>query len=117
MLDKQMFFIYNISIKRTNVLRRVKMERVKNIIKDVLFILVVITIFHTIINYQLAKTEYKTYEHTVKSGETIWNLASSICSEKEELYIKNVINDIREINDLEDPTIYVGQVINLPIYD
>jgi len=93
------------------------MKRVKELIKDVLFILIMIIIFKTVVTYQLAKTQYETYEYTVNNGETLWNIAADICEDNDELYIKNVINDIREINDLENPTIYVGQTIQLPIYN
>lgn len=93
------------------------MKRVKELIKDVLFILIIIIIFKTVVTYQLAKTQYETYEYTVNHGETLWNIAADICEDNEELYIKNVIKDIREINGLETPTIYVGQTINLPIYN
>ena len=93
------------------------MKRVKELIKDVLFILIIIIIFKTVVTYQLAKTHYETYEYTVNYGETLWNIAADICEDNDELYIKNVINDIRDINDLENPTIYVGQTLKLPIYD
>ena len=93
------------------------MKRVKELMKDVLFILIMIIIFITVVTYRLAKTQYETYEYTVNNGETLWNIAADICADNDELYIKNVINDIRDINDLENPTIYVGQTIQLPIYN
>lgn len=93
------------------------MKKVKELLKDVLFILILIIIFKTVVNYELAKTNYETYEYTVNSGETLWNIATKICDKNQDLYIKKVINDIRDINDLENPTIYVGQTLQLPIYN
>ena len=93
------------------------MIRVKEIIKNILFILALIIIFNTIISYELAKSEYKTYSYVVVGGDTIWSIATNICSNNENLYIKNVIKDIREINNLDEPIIYIGQEIELPIYN
>ena len=111
-----MFLYYNKDIKRTNVYKGDYMERLKNLVKDVIFILLVIIIFNMLISYQVAKTEYKTYEYTVEKGETLWDIATKICKEDENLYVRNVIKDIRNINNLPDPTIYKGQVIMIPIY-
>lgn len=93
------------------------MKRVKELVKNVLFILLVILLFKTIVSYQLAKTEYKTYEYEIKEKDTLWNIAMEICKEDDDLYVRKVINDIKEINILNSSTIYEGQVIKLPIYN
>lgn len=93
------------------------MNRLKEMLKNILFILVVIIIFKTLVTYQLAKTEFITYDYTVNIGETLWNIAADICNNNDDLYIKNVINDIKNINNLESPIIYEGQIIKLPIYN
>lgn len=93
------------------------MKKIKELVKDILFLFVVILVFNIVISKGLAKTEYKTCDYTVKDGDTVWNIASDICNENNELYIKNVVSDIRKINELDEPTIYAGQVIMLPIYN
>lgn len=93
------------------------MKRLRKMLKNIFFILIVILIFKTLISYQLARTQYETYDYSVKGNDTIWNIAAKICSENEDLYIRKVILDIKEINNLEDSTIYIGQVIKLPIYN
>lgn len=93
------------------------MNRLKEMLKNILFILVIIIIFKALVTYQLAKTEFQTYDYTVTSGDTLWNIAADICEDNNDLYIKNVISDIKSINNLENPIIYVGQTIKLPIYN
>lgn len=93
------------------------MENLKKMIKNILFILVVILFFKTIISYQLAKTEYKTYDYTVHANDTLWNIASEICTYNEDVYIRKVITDIKQINNMKESIIYEGQTIMLPIYN
>lgn len=116
-IDKQMFFWYNLISKRTNVYRGGYMKNLKQMIKNILFILVLIFIFKAFMSYQLAKTEYKTYNYTVNANDTLWNIASNICSKNTDIYIIKVITDIKEINNMSESIIYEGQTIMLPIYN
>lgn len=93
------------------------MNRLKDMVKNIIFILLIILVFKTLVSYQLAKTQYQTYEYSVKYSDTIWNIAAKICSENEDLYIRKVVADIKEINSLDSSTIYIGQTIKLPIYN
>ncbi len=93
------------------------MKNLKKMIKNILFILVLIFLFKTVISYQLAKTEYQTYNYTVNANDTLWNIASNICSKNRDIYIRKVITDIKEINNMSESVIYEGQTIMLPIYN
>lgn len=93
------------------------MKNLKKMIKNILFILVFIFLFKTVISYQLAKTEYQTYNYTVNANDTLWNIASNICSKNRDIYIRKVITDIKEINNMSESVIYEGQTIMLPIYN
>lgn len=93
------------------------MKNLKKMIKNILFILVLIFLFKTVISYQLAKTEYQTYNYTVNANDTLWNIASNICSKNKDIYIRKVITDIKEINNMSESVIYEGQTIMLPIYN
>ena len=93
------------------------MKNLKQMIKNILFILVLIFIFKAFMSYQLAKTEYKTYNYTVNANDTLWNIASNICSKNRDIYIRKVITDIKEINNMSESVIYEGQTIMLPIYN
>lgn len=93
-----------------------KIERVKEMIKNVIILLGIIIVFKSLISYQLAKSEYLTYDYFVRNNDTIWTIAEKICSENNNLNIRNVISDIKNINNIESSTIYSGQTIKLPIY-
>lgn len=93
------------------------MKKIRVMVKNILFILVVMLLLKAIVSYQLAKTEYSTYNYSVKGNDTIWTIATKICSENENLYIRKVIVDIKKLNDLNDSTIYIGQTLKLPIYN
>lgn len=90
------------------------MEKVKELTKNILMILIFILLFKMVISYQLAKTEYKTYDYTVQKQDTLWTIAAKIS--EEESNIRNTIIEIKEINQMEDAKIYEGQTIKLPIY-
>ena len=85
------------------------MKKVKELSKNILMILAFILLFKLVLSYQLAKTEYKTYDYTVQTQDTLWTIAAKISD-------GNTIIEIKEINEMEDAQIYVGQTLKLPIY-
>lgn len=91
------------------------MENVKKMVKNIILIVAVLLLFKAAISYQIAKTDYNTYDYLVVNNDTLWTIAGQICDENKN--IRNVIIDIKEINNLKDSTIYVGQTIKLPIYN
>ena len=94
-----------------------KIKKLKNMIKNIILLFIIIIIIKTLASYQLAKSELKTYDYIVKQNDTLWSIAGQICKQDETLNIKNVIIDITNINEIENSTIYSGQVIKLPIYN
>ena len=83
------------------------MKKIKEMIKNTLFILIIILSFKVLISY----------EYIVKGNDTLWTIAGQICDKNDDLYIRKVIVDIKEMNKLEDSIIYIGQTIKLPIYE
>lgn len=55
--------------------------------------------------------------YTVKSGDTLWSIASNINKEhyKQEKDIRKIVYAIRKTNDLKGNTIYSGQTLTLPL--
>lgn len=52
---------------------------------------------------------------TVIHGDTVWNIASGIKSDKD---IREVVHDIYTINGMSSgETIYPGQVLRIPVYE
>ncbi len=55
--------------------------------------------------------------YTVKSGDTLWSIASGINKEhyNQEKDIRKIVYAIRKANKMKGNTIYSGQILNLPI--
>ena len=64
------------------------------------------------------KKEVHTYEYTVSNTDTLWNISKTVCknSKNDNISIQSVIKDIKYRNNLVDSSIYVGQVLQIPIY-
>ena len=61
--------------------------------------------------------EIHTYDYTVSSNDTLWNISKDVCNKSNEnLDIQNVVHDIKYRNKLSNSDIYVGQVLEIPIY-
>lgn len=58
-------------------------------------------------------TPLRTTEYTVVCGDTLWDIASNIDSNKD---IREVIFDICEINGNDSSIVTEGRVIYLPVY-
>lgn len=91
------------------------MKKIK-IIMDIVFILIIISIFNLIISNQLEKNILDYKEYVVRSGDTIWSIAMDLVDNNRKIYIKSIINDIKTLNSLNDVLIYEGQEILLPVY-
>ena len=87
----------------------------KKIIIDIVFILIIISIFNLIISNQLEKNILDYKEYVVRSGDTIWSIAMDLVDNNRKIYIKSIINDIKTLNSLNDVLIYEGQEILLPV--
>ncbi len=85
--------------------------------KNIIIILVMILIISIFLNKNFCKEKTKFQTCTVKESQTLWNIANNICKENENLNIRSVIFDIKKANNLDDNLIYVGQVLQIPIYD
>lgn len=50
--------------------------------------------------------------HVVESGETLWELASTVADDGSDL--RGIVRDIQELNQLDGATIHPGQRLQLP---
>lgn len=64
----------------------------------------------------LAEEQLPVTKQVVLSNDTLWDIAQSICQEKNHLNIQNVILDIKELNQLSNSVIYTGQTLYIPEY-
>ena len=54
------------------------------------------------------------YNYTVKSGDTLWNIASEACPEG--MDVREYIHEISKMNGIDDGSIRPGQTIELYHY-
>ncbi len=59
------------------------------------------------------KSQPMTATHTVRSGDTLWEIATSRGSDGGD--VRGIIDAIRRINDLDGATIHPGQVLDIPL--
>ena len=80
----------------------------------VIFIIMVITI---LTNASFSKVEYSTKVIYVASGDTLWTIASDE-QDNNSYYvgknIRDIIIDIKTLNNLESSFLYEGQQIEIP---
>ena len=64
------------------------------------------------------KKEIHTYQYTVASTDTLWDISKNVCKNSDDstISIQDVVRDIKSRNNLVDSSIYVGQVLTVPIY-
>lgn len=53
-----------------------------------------------------------TIEYQVKSGDTLWHIAKTIQSPIQD--IREIVHDIKSLNQLDSHAIYPGQIILIP---
>lgn len=96
-----------------------KIKNLKKFIRGILVILGVIFVLSFIfVKSTLSYTtkEYKTI--FVKTGDTLWSIASDMQANNsyyEGKDIRYIIGDLKEINKLNNSTVYANQELQIPI--
>ncbi len=96
-----------------------KIKDVKKFIKCIFILLGVIFILSLLfIKSTLSYTKHEFKTIYIKSGDTLWNIAMSL-QENNSYYkgkdIRYIINDLKEINNLNNSTLYINQELQIPI--
>ena len=66
-----------------------------------------------VMNHATTPVQYR-YDYTVKSGDTLWNIASEACPEN--MDVREYIHEVSKINGIKDGSIRPGQTISLYHY-
>ncbi len=65
----------------------------------------------SVLNLCFAKAEVETEDYIVSAGETLWSIASE--NKKDGQDIREYIYELRQLNNLNDCTIYPNQTIKI----
>ena len=88
------------------------------IFKNISIIFLILLIVSIINTAAVGKRKFLTHPYSVQNNDTVWKIASKICDNNDQnLDVQNVIYDIKDLNNIDNWNIYVGQTIQLPIYD
>lgn len=66
-----------------------------------------------VMNHATTPIQYR-YDYTVKSGDTLWNIASEACPE--DMDVREYIHEVSKMNGIKDGSIRPGQTIELYHY-
>lgn len=88
------------------------------IIRNIVIMVAIIIFFNIFICPIIGKEDMTTKTITVASNDTLWNIASNVKSNSKDksLNINKVIYEIKDLNNLEDSNIYIGQSLEIPLY-
>lgn len=92
------------------------MKKNKRLLFNIIFIFILLCIYGIGTNFYFGKKATITNGFVVSQNDTIWNIASDICKKNRNLNVQNIVIEIKELNNLKTSDIYVGQVINIPVY-
>lgn len=98
--------------------RKLKIISKRKFIFNIFILLVIFTGISFLTSKSFAKKEIHTYNYTVATSDTLWNISKTVCknSNDKNLDIQSVVKDIKYRNNLVESDIYVGQVLQIPIY-
>lgn len=87
--------------------------RIKNKIKFIRSIAIIVFLLIALFNISIAKTdkEAEYIDYTISKGETLWSIAGEYKEQNED--IRQYIYDIKKLNNMTDSTVYPGQVIKI----
>ena len=90
----------------------------KRIMTNICIVLMFIIIMNFISNFAFGNKHIDTKSITVTSNDTLWKIAEDVCSNSSEnLNVQNIVIEIKNINNLKSSNIYLGQVLEVPIYN
>lgn len=97
---------------------RIKIVSKKRFITNIFVILILGICISFFTSKSFGKKEIHTYKYTVASTDTLWEISRNVCknSDDSSISIQDVVKDIKGRNNLVDSSIYVGQVLNIPVY-
>lgn len=89
------------------------------IIRNIIIITLLIIFANMFLSPIIGRADITTKTITISNNDTLWEIASDIINDSNNngLQVAKVIYDIKEINNMQDSSIYAGQSLNIPIYN
>lgn len=86
-----------------------------NLINNVLILVIIFLVLHILSNSLFASKTVAYTEQVVLRGQTLWSIAEDIsCDYDKDIY--EVMYDIKNLNNMDESTLYEGQLLNIPSY-
>lgn len=91
----------------------------KKFMKTIIILSLTIIAFGMFINKTYSNVEVTYKEEYIYSGDTLWSIAENEISNNKYFKNKNireVIKEIKKLNNLTDSKVYNGEIIKIPTY-
>lgn len=87
--------------------------RIKNKVKFIRSIAILVFLLIALFNISIAKTnsEAEIIDYTIAPGQTLWSIAKEYTPDNKD--IRQTIYEIKQLNNMTDSTIYPGQTIKI----
>ena len=88
------------------------------VIRNILILALLIVLANTFLFPIIGEGKMPTKSITVANNDTLWKVASNVIKDANDdtLNINKVMHEIKELNNMESSTVYVGQVLEVPVY-
>lgn len=91
----------------------------KKFVKSVIILLIILYVILTFAKNTYSKVDIKYKEDYIYAGDTLWTIAK-----QESIYnkyfenkdIREIVNELKDINNLQDSNLIEGDKIKIPIY-
>lgn len=90
----------------------------KRVLVNISIILMMFVLFNFVSNYIFGDKHVETTSFVVGNNDTLWDIAKNVCNNStEDINIQNVVIEIKNLNNLKSSNIYLGQELQIPIYN
>ena len=88
------------------------------VIRNIIILIALIILANTFLFPIIGNGEMPTKSIVVANNDTLWKVASNVIKDANDdtLNINKVMHEIKELNNMDTSTVYVGQTLQVPVY-